>query len=108
MANSDIGFITKENFIKLLPDHVPVRKSAKPGARFPIYCHCPKLGPVPVNTRVGQSLILENAVMYGPGGPEVKTVEPVQPVVEPEPVRVAPVEEPESPGFLSNFLTLDE
>ena len=99
MANSDIGFITKENFIKLLPDRVPVRKSAKPGARFPIYCHCPKLGPVPVNTRVGQSLILENAVMYGPDGPEVETVEQV---------RVEPVKELESPGFLSNFLTLDE
>jgi hypothetical protein len=108
MANSDIGFITKENFLKLLPDRVPVRKSAKPGARFPIYCHCPKLGPVPVNTRVGQGLILENAVMYGPDGPEVKTVEPVQPVVEPEQVRVDPVEEPESSGFLSSFLTLDD
>ena len=69
MANKDIGFISKQDFMRLLPDRVPVRKSAKEGAKFPLYCHAPLLGPVSINTRGGQEIILENAQLFSPDNP---------------------------------------
>ncbi len=106
MANSDIGFITKENFLKLLPDRVPVRKSVKEKSKFPLYCHAPCTGPIPLNTRDGQNVILENAVLYGPENPEEKPE--LIPVPVPVPVVADPEPEPEKPGFLDNLFTLDD
>ena len=109
MANSDIGFITRENFLKLLPERVPVRKSSKETAKFPLYCHCPILGPVSVNTRAGQDVILENAVMFGPEGqpqiPEVVPEKPgiVDPVVKPEPAESFGLS-----GFIKSLGDFDE
>lgn len=104
MANVDIGYISKKNFLKLLPDRVPVRKSVKDSAKFPLYCHAPCTGPIPLNTRLGQEVILENAVMYGPESPEEKPeLIPVPVVTDPE-----PEPEPEKPGFLDNLFTLDD
>ena len=113
MANSDIGFITRDNFLKLLPERVPVRKSSKEASKFPLYCHCPMLGPVSVNTRAGQDVILENAVLFGADGPEqvqedagvVTTVKQPEPeVVKPcETETVKPLEPEKSLGF-SGFI----
>ena len=80
MANCDIGSISKEDFMKLLPDRVPVRKSLKENAKFPLYCHTPLLGPISINTRGGQEVILNHAVLYTPGDPE--------PIPEPIPERL--------------------
>ena len=113
MANSDIGFITRENFLKMLPERVPVRKSSKESSKFPLYCHCPMLGPVSVNTRAGQDVILENAVLFGANGPEpvqedagvVATVKQPDPeVFKPcETETVKPLEPEKSLGF-SGFI----
>ena len=107
MANSDIGYISKEDFMKLLPDKVPVRKSGKESARFPLYCHAPRLGPVPINTRAGQEIILECAVLYTPENPE-PVPENLPEVVDPVPVEVVPevVEtDSESGSGFKSFLT---
>ena len=96
MANKDIGFIRKEDFLKLLPDRVPVRKSIKESARFPLYCHAPLTGPIPINTRGGQEVILENAQLFSPDNPEL--IPESEPGLEPGiPVESGPGQvEPES------------
>ena len=111
MANSDIGYISKENFLKLLPDRVPVRKSVKETAKFPLYCHAPCTGPIPLNTRDGQNVILENAVLYGPENPE--DVAELEVIKSPRARRVENLDvvddpEPKKAGFLDNLFTLDD
>jgi len=99
MANCDIGYLAKEDFMKLLPDRVPVRKSAKATAKFPLYCHTPLLGPVSVNTRGGQEVILENAVLFSPDSPAPKPeIEPEVLPEDPE-TEITPAE-PEAEGTL--------
>ena len=106
MANSDIGYLTKEDFMRLLPDRVPVRKSQKATPKYPLYCHAPKMGPIPLNTREAQEIILENAVMFGAEGP------PSVPEVIPEkPEDVETVIQPkakESLGFSGFVKSLGE
>lgn len=88
-----VGMLPTSALVQVLGENLEIRKSGRDGAKFPLYLSC-KIGPIPINTRDGQDILLELGSFKGAPGsdpepaPE-KTPEPSEPVPEqkPEPAK---------------------
>jgi hypothetical protein len=91
----DVAVIKTRDLVHLWGEEIVVRKSAREGARFPLYL-APCGAPVPMNFYAGQDFILNFGTFKGAAndpGNSPKSPEPDLP--EPEPVNPSPTPEPE-------------
>jgi hypothetical protein len=103
MANKAIGTIPRAVLASLLPENVEVRRSVKPGAKYPLYLST-SWGPWAMNTPSAQDAILDNATIYGAeGAPEVVDSIEKKPEESPE---VEPETQSE-PGFFGGVLDFE-
>ena len=87
MAGKKVALLSRDELIKVLPEWIEVRKSARDNARYPLYLSA-QFGPWHLNTPAGQELLLESAVFDG--APVVTIPEP-----DPEPAPELPGQNPE-------------
>lgn len=96
----DVAVIKTADLVALWGDEVVIRKSAREGARFPLYLSTIH-GPVPVNSYAGQDALLEHGKFKGAETPEPEKPEPVNPEKPepPAPEKPEPNPEPKQSAF---------
>jgi len=87
MAGKTVGHFETKFLVEVLGRDVEIRKSGREDAKFPLYLST-KVGPVPINTRKGQDILLELGTFQGAPEvtPEIKpeVIPDIQPEVAPE------------------------
>lgn len=64
MANPDIGYITREALVALLPEKIPLRKNPADGKKYPLYIASP-FGAWFFNNFKGQDALLDHGHVFG-------------------------------------------
>ena len=94
MANTNPGGVVAIlktcDLMALWGDEVLIKRSSRDGCKYPLYLST-RTGPVHINTRAGQDVLLESGQFYGAAGPP-----PVEPAPAPA-VEVVPDKAPASP-----------
>lgn len=103
-----VAVIDTAKLAELLGSQVEIRKSAREGAKYPLYLStC--CGPLHLNTRAGQDFLLENGKFKGAGDPEPAPENPEPaPEPRPEPSPGNPETRPAKPRQRFSLFTPDE